>query len=142
MGFQITRPYKNVCGMDLSLVHVFGLIKNLQAYLFYFPDISTLMDVIVVDLTPVYRIILSQGWSIVLDGKLHMDLSYAIIPNSDGDMVRIHCDPFYDGHLEWYEDRVKNSCVHGELFLDGMFMVMEGDNNSPRSQDDTTSIWR
>ena len=59
MGLQITKPYKNVCGMDLSPFHVFGLIKNLQAYLFACSNISTLMDVVVVDLPPVYGMLLS-----------------------------------------------------------------------------------
>ena len=40
-------------------------------------------------------------------------------------MVRIYCEPFYDGHLERYEDGVKNSYGQGELFPDGVFMVME-----------------
>ena len=69
-----------------------------------------------------------------------MDLSYATIPNSDGAMVRIYYEPFYDGHLEWYEYGVKNSYGQGELFPDGVFMVMEEDNSSSGSEDDTKSI--
>ena len=70
-----------------------------------------------------------------------MDLSYATIPNSDGAMVRIYREPL-NGHLERYDDGVKNSYGHGELFLDGVFMVMDENNNSPGSEDDTKSIWR
>ena len=57
-------------------------------------------------------------------------------------MVRIYRGPFYDGHLERYEYGVKNSYEKSELFPNGMFMVMERDNNSPRSEEDTESIWR
>ena len=63
MGLQITRPYKHVCGMDSRHVHDFGLIKNLQADLLACLDISTLMDVVVVDFPPVYGMLLSRRWS-------------------------------------------------------------------------------
>ena len=49
-----------------------------------------------------------------------MDLSYTTIPNFDGSIVRIYREPLYEGHLERYEDGVKNSYVHGQLFLDGV----------------------
>ena len=140
MGLQITRPYNNVCRMDSKPVHVFGLIKNLQEDLFACSNISTLMDVFVVDLPLVYGMLLSQRWSAGLGGQLHMDLSYATIPNSNGAMVRIYHEPFYDGHLDRYEDGVMNSYGQGELFPDGVFMVMEGGNNSARSEDDIESI--
>ena len=71
-----------------------------------------------------------------------MDLSYATIPNSDRAMVRIYHEPFYDGHLERYEEGVKNSYGQVELFPDGVFMVMDGGNSSPRSEDTTESICR
>ena len=67
------------------------------------------MDVVVVDLPPVYGMLLSRRWSAGLGGQLQMDLSYATIPNSDGAMVRIYREIFYDGHLERYEDGVNNS---------------------------------
>ena len=141
MGFQITRPYNNVRGMDSTHVHAFELIKNIKEYLFSCSNIYTLMDVVVVDLPPVYGMLLSRRWSAGLGGQLQMELSYTTIPNSDGKMVRIYQEPFYDGHLERYEDDIKNSNCHGDLFPNDVFTVMEGDNNSPRSEDDTNSIW-
>jgi hypothetical protein len=33
LGLKITRPYRNVCGIDSKLIKVCGLIKDLKVYL-------------------------------------------------------------------------------------------------------------
>ena len=76
MGLEVTRPYGNVCGIDSRRVPSYGLIKNLRAYLFACSDISTMMDVVVIDLPPAYGMLLSGKWATGLGGYLMMDLSY------------------------------------------------------------------
>ena len=95
MGLEITRPYGNVCGIDSRGIQAYGLIKNLKVDLFACPDLNTMMDVVVIDLPPVYDIFLSKKWVVGLGGYLLMDLSYACIPNSNGNLVRIYMEPLY-----------------------------------------------
>jgi hypothetical protein len=49
LGLQVTRPYRNVCGIDSRRVKVCGLIKDLEVYLCAFPNINIKMDVVVID---------------------------------------------------------------------------------------------
>ena len=69
-----------------------------------------------------------------------MDLSYTTIPNSDGSLVRVYREPFYDGHLESYEDGIKNTYGEGELLPEGIFMVMGSHNEG--SSTGREEIWR
>ena len=68
--------------------------------MFSCPDLNTMMDVVVIDLPPVYGMLLSRKWDASLGGYLMMDLSYACIPNSNGNLIRICREPFIDGYLE------------------------------------------
>ena len=62
-----------------------------------------------IDLPPVYGMLLSRKWVVGLGGYLMMDLSYACIPNSGGNLIRVCGEPFIDGYLETYEDELKNT---------------------------------
>ena len=68
IGLEVTRPYGNVCGIDSRRVQSYGLIKNLRADLFACLDISTMMDVVVIDLPPAYGMLLSKKWAVGLGG--------------------------------------------------------------------------
>lgn len=50
LGLKITKPYRNVCGMDSKKIELCGLAKDLKVSLVAYPDISLLMDVVVVDI--------------------------------------------------------------------------------------------
>jgi len=50
LGLEITRPYRNVCGIDSKAIRVCGLIKNLEVFLANYPEVSIIMDVVVIDL--------------------------------------------------------------------------------------------
>ena len=75
MGLEITHPYGNVCGSDSTGVQAYGLIKSLKVDLFACPDLSIMMDVVVIDLPPVYGILIFRKWVVGLGGYLMMDLS-------------------------------------------------------------------
>ena len=102
MGLEITRPHGNVCGIDSRSVQAYGLIKNLNADLLACLDLNTMMHVVVIDLPPVYGMLLYRKWAASLGGYLMMDLSYACIDNSDGNLIRICREPFIDAYLETY----------------------------------------
>jgi hypothetical protein len=48
LGLNIRRTYRNVCGIDSRAIPVCGLIKDLKVNLATYPDISLLMDVVVI----------------------------------------------------------------------------------------------
>lgn len=68
LGPSINRPYKRVCGFNSKPVEVAGTIKDLKASLVRNPDISLLMDVIVVDIPYVWGMLLSRNWGATIGG--------------------------------------------------------------------------
>lgn len=62
LGLETTRPYINICVMDFKEVNVHGLIKDLKVDLLAYLDISTMMDVMVIENLDVYGIFLSTKW--------------------------------------------------------------------------------
>ena len=70
----------------------------------------------------------SRRWAASLGGYLMMDLSYACIPNSGGNLIRICREPFIDGYLESYEDRLKNTYGKGILGVKRINMARKDDH--------------
>jgi hypothetical protein len=54
LGLKITRPYRNMCGIASRAIPICGIIKDLKVSLVAYPDISLIMDVVV--------IYVSDGW--------------------------------------------------------------------------------
>jgi hypothetical protein len=100
LGLETTRPYKNVCGIDSKEIKVCGLIKDLRVYLAAYPDISILMDVVVIDVPDAWGMLLSRKWDATLGGSLQMDLSYATIPTRDGTYVTLYRQPIVKNQVE------------------------------------------
>jgi hypothetical protein len=124
LNLQIIRPYGNVCRLDSRRVQVTCLIKNLTTCLFSHPDITCLMDVVVIDFPPTYGMLLLRKWSTSLGGSIHMDLSYALIPNSKGQLVILNMEPYYSEHVEELEqvEYVDNVCFLEECKLEEQMM--------------------
>jgi hypothetical protein len=93
LGLETTRPYRNVCRIDSKAIKVCGLIKDLRVYLVSYPDISILMDVVVIDVPDAWGMLLSRKWVATLGGSLQMDLSYATIPTRDENYVTLYRHP-------------------------------------------------
>jgi hypothetical protein len=77
LGLEISRPYKNVCGVDSKRITICGIIKDLRIILVVFPYMSLAMNVVVIDIRDVWGMLLSKEWEETLGGSLQMDLSYA-----------------------------------------------------------------
>jgi hypothetical protein len=83
LNLRISRPYHNVCAMDSREIKVHGLIKYLQVHLAVYPDISVLMDVVVIDVPDAWGMLLSRKWAaslgVVFKWIYHMLLSQLVI---------------------------------------------------------------
>jgi hypothetical protein len=58
LDLNVTRPYKSVFGLDFRAMYTHGLIKDVVVHLVASPDISMIMDIVVVDLPPSYGMLL------------------------------------------------------------------------------------
>jgi hypothetical protein len=99
LGLKISRPYKNICAMESREVKVCGLIKDLQVHLAAHQDICLVMDVVIIDVLDAWGIILYKKWATDLGGNIHLDLSYATIPNSQVFPVILHREPMRKYHV-------------------------------------------
>lgn len=99
LGLNITRPYKEVCGFNSKPVEVEGLTKDLKVSLPRKPDISLLMDIVVIDIPDVWGMLLCRKWGATVGGHVQMDLSYATLPQSDGTPFILRREPTYLSHI-------------------------------------------
>jgi hypothetical protein len=84
LSLKTTRTYGNVRGIASKKVKVYGLIEDVEFYLVDFPHISILMNIVVIDVSDAWGMLLSRNWAATLGGFLSMDLTYAYIPMEDG----------------------------------------------------------
>ena len=73
----------------------------------------------------------SRKWAAGLGGYLTMDLSYACIPNFDGNLIKICMEPFIDGYLVTYEDGLKNTYGKDTLGVERINVARKEDNYTP-----------
>jgi len=79
LGLDITRPYKDSFSFDSRKVKCLGLIKDLVVSLSQIPSKNLIMDAVVADIPPKFRMMCSRSWAAKLKGTLQMDMSYATI---------------------------------------------------------------
>ena len=79
LGLEVTRPYKDLFSFDSNKVKCLGLIKYLAVSLAQIPSKSLVMDVVVTDIPPKFRMLLSRSSAAKLKGALQMDMYYATI---------------------------------------------------------------
>jgi hypothetical protein len=84
LGLQTTRPYGNFGGIDSRKVKLYGLIEDVEVYLWDSPHTSLIMNIVVIDVPYAWGILLSRSWSTTLGGFLGMDITHAHIPMGDG----------------------------------------------------------
>jgi hypothetical protein len=93
LGLQITKLCRNVQAIDAREVPCCGVIKDLQVCLKVAPKRTLVMDVLVIDCLTQWGMLLSRQWSVDVGGSMQMDLSYANIPISQVEKVRIFREP-------------------------------------------------
>ena len=76
---MLPRPYHDLYAFDSREVKCIGVIKYLVVNLTQVPMKSVLMDIVVVDISPKFGMLLFRSWEKRVGGTLQMDLSYATI---------------------------------------------------------------
>ena len=79
LRLDVTKPYKYLFSFDSREVKCLGLIKYLVVILHQIPEKILVMDVVVADVPPKFRMLLSRSWATKLKGTFQMDLSHATI---------------------------------------------------------------
>ena len=100
-----TTLYRNVCDLDSKAMPVHGLIKDMVVHLVASPYISTIMDILIVDLPPSYGMLPSCKFSASPNGTIQMHLSFASIPNPKGRLVKILKGPKKPVHVEKFSEQ-------------------------------------
>jgi hypothetical protein len=79
LGLEITKSYHDLYSFDSRKVKCLGVIKDLVVSPFQLPMKSVIMDIMVADVPPKFRMLLSRYWIKKLGGTLQMDLTYSTI---------------------------------------------------------------
>jgi ribonuclease HI len=90
LGLEVTKPYHDLYYFNSRKVKCLGVIKDMVLSLFHLLMKSVVMDIIVADAPPKFRMLLSRSWIKRLGGTLQMGLSYATIPMFGGEQRRIY----------------------------------------------------
>jgi hypothetical protein len=66
--------------IDSKKMKVYGLIEYVEVYLYDFPHIILIMNIMVIDFLDAKGMLLSRSWASSLGGFLSIDLTHAHIP--------------------------------------------------------------
>jgi len=100
LDLKVTRPYRNVCGINSRAILLCGLIKDLKVILATYLDISLLMDFVVIDVPDAWGMLLYRKWVATLGGILQMDFSYVTILTLEGDFFTLYREPVMGYQVE------------------------------------------
>jgi hypothetical protein len=90
LGLEITKSYHDLFSFDSRKVKCLGMIKDLAVTLTQASMKTMVMDIVVADIPPKFRCLLSRSWMKRLGGTLQMDLSYTTIPIFRGVNIRLY----------------------------------------------------
>ncbi len=90
LGLDITKPFHDLYSFGSRKVHCLGVIKELVVNMTQLPMKSVVMEIVVVDISTKFGVLLSRSLSKKLGGTLQMDLSFATIPMFGGEKMRLY----------------------------------------------------
>jgi len=90
LGLEITRPYKDLYSFDSKRVKCLGMIKDQMINLAQIPVKSVVMDIVVANIPPRFRMLLSRSWGSKVGGYIKLDITYATIPTFGGEQRRLY----------------------------------------------------
>ena len=70
LGLSITKPYHDLYAFNSQAVKCLGVIKDMVVSLAQLQMKSVIMDVVVVDITPKFGLLLSRSWDKKVGGTL------------------------------------------------------------------------
>jgi hypothetical protein len=131
LGLEITKNYHDLFSFDSRKVKCLGLIKDFLVTLTQASMKTMVMDVVVADIPPKFRCLLSRSWMKRLGGTLQMDLSYATTPVFRGVNKRI----YRESHLAYIVSDEQNPTNHPIYSVDtGMgSCILQFDDSLPDS---------
>ena len=100
MGLKITRPYQNLCAMDSREIDVVGLILNFPIQLAAYPYIGVKMNIVVIDVTEIWGMLLPRKWVVSLGRSIQMEWTYAMIPASKDAHIKLYREIEIKYHVE------------------------------------------
>jgi hypothetical protein len=95
------------------------------------------MDVVVIDVSDAWGMLLSQKWVVDLGGSIQMDLYYAIIPTYEGTFVTLHREPMRRYHVEDPQDPENELVFYEYGFGSYTVLVIE-----VYPQEDIKNMWK
>jgi hypothetical protein len=104
LGLKVTQPYRNVCGFESKAIPTQGGIENVEVFLKEYPEKEIHMDIVVVDISDVWGMLLSRKFASKLGGTLDMDLTYVNVPLKDGTVGRLQNVPVTTTHVQELSD--------------------------------------
>jgi hypothetical protein len=126
LGLDISQPYQNMCESESKPITVCGLINNIRVSLDAFPDISFVIDVVIIDVPSIWGILLSKELVTNLEWIFQMDGSSATIPHPEGGLITLYKEPITRCLVEspkspmdqifFLEDRTGNLFIVGQTF--------------------------
>jgi hypothetical protein len=123
LGLKTTHPYENVYGIDSKKVKVYGLIEYFEVYLQEFPQISLIVNIVVIDVPDAWGMFLSISWYANLGGFLCMDLTHAHIPMGDGTFDILYSRQVVEKHVM----DLNHPDYHSECEFDVPLQIIEYD---------------
>lgn len=110
---KVSHPYKKIYDFVSKIVTTHGLIQGQRSHLHAHPNISFLMDIVVVDIPITYWVSLSKKWTSIIRGTIQMDLAYASIPNASHELVTLYKAPF----MKYFIEDPTDPCNINETFV-------------------------
>ena len=140
LGLEVTKPYHDLFSFDSRKVRCLGLIKDLVINLAQLPMRSMIMDVVVVDIPPKFKLLLSLPWRKRLGGTLQMDLSYATVPVFGEELKRL----YRENQLAYIISDEKNYVNHPiyALGMDFRACILQIDDSQPSPLQLTKPIYQ
>jgi hypothetical protein len=99
MGLKVTRPYRNVCGFESKAIPTHGVVENVEVRLKEYLEKTVHIDIIVVDVSDVWGILLSRKFGAMIGGSLEMDLTFLRLPLKYGTTERLFNVPITGNHV-------------------------------------------
>jgi hypothetical protein len=105
----------NVYGFDSRAIPTYGVIENMEVFLERHPERVIHLDIVVVDVTDVWGMLLSRKFYSMLGGTLDMDLAYINVPMNDGTISRLPNVSMTKIHVQEISDPIKADKAHEQI---------------------------
>jgi hypothetical protein len=96
LDMSCTKYYEtceSIYAIDSRKVPAYGEVKDFYAWITMPPHIITVFNIIVVELPPVYGVVLGRYWSSMINEYIMNDGSCMMLPRKEGVMIKVLREP-------------------------------------------------